>query len=569
MKKIILPLTKGDATPRVRECLKKCSRDSVIVLESGEYHFWPDEASEHYCFISNNQHGLRRIAFPLFDQHKLTIEGNGARLIFHGEIIPFFAENCADIVIRNLAVDWVRPFYSQGQVVAADAGGVDVRIDRERYPYRVDNGRIVFVGEGWESPLTEGVFAFDAQTRAPAYLSGDSLGLGFPPAIDVEAVDEHTVRLLASFPVLPSSGDYLVFRHYKRNCPAIALSRSQRVLLEDVTLHHAGAMGVIAQFCEDVILRRCRVTPSGQRVFSVAADASHFVNCRGRIRLEDCLFENQLDDACNVHGINSRIRKVLDARTVLTERVHHEQHGVEIGLPGDRVVFADNTTLLSYADNEIAAVEAVNARFALVRLSRALPLSLVPGHVMDNTSWTADFTARGCTARRNRARSFLISTPGRVVLEDNDIAAPGSAIKISGDANYWFESGAVRDVLIRGNRFGDCCFGAEPWGRSVISIDPEIEECHLGQPRFHRNIRIVDNSFATFDPSLLLARSVDGLTFSGNSIVRTTTYPSVSPDAPPVRLQGCDNVEIANNTLNGTPVEVTADACLPVEAIRS
>ena len=109
----------------------------------------------------------------------------------------------------------------------------------------------------------------------------------------------------------------------------------------------------------------------------------------------------------------------------------------------------------------------------------------------------------------------------------------------------------MRDVLIRRNRFGDCCFGDEPWGRSVISIDPEIEERYLGSPCFHRNIRIEDNIFATFDPSILFARSVDGLSFTGNAFVRTDTYPAVTPEAPPVRLQGCENVEISGNTIDG------------------
>ncbi len=539
--RITLSPDSGDCTPRLRAALRSCGEGSVLELQPGDYHFWPNEAEERHCFISNNWHGLKRIAFPIFDRSHLVIEGNGARLLFHGKVLPFALGTSSDITIRNLSVDWVRPFYSQGTVVCADAAGVNVAIDKTRYPYRVEGGRLVFEGEGWQSPLIQGVFAFNPATRAPAYLSGDSMGLGFPPFITAESVDDKTIRLREKFPALPASGDVLVFRHYRRKYPGVFLFQSKRVRLENITLHHAGAMGVIAQFCEDVSLDRCRITPSGDRLFSMVADAAHFVNCRGLISIKDCLFENQLDDALNVHGINYRVHRVLGPRAALVERVHPDQHGILVGFAGDRVLFSNNETLLGYAENAIAETVPLNARFCEVRFAEDIPAALCPNHVVENLSWTANLHMRGCTARRNRARGLLISTPGKVVIENNNISAPGSAIKISGDANFWFESGRVRDVSIRNNRFGDCCFSSPEWGRSVISIDPEIEPKNLREACFHHNIRIEGNTFSTFDLSLLFARSVDGLTFTGNRVRRTRAYPQIQPNSDPVRLEGCRN----------------------------
>ena len=34
----------------------------------------------------------------------------------------------------------------------------------------------------------------------------------------------------------------------------------------------------------------------------------------------------------------------------------------------------------------------------------------------------------------------------------------------------------MRDVLIRNNEFGDCCYGSPVWGKSVIDIDPDLED---------------------------------------------------------------------------------------------
>jgi hypothetical protein len=311
-------------------------------------------------------------------------------------------------------------------------------------------------------------------------------------------------------------------------------------------LHQAGGMGFIAQFCENVELRLCTVTPSEGRIFSVCADASHFVNCRGLIQLIDCHFENQLDDPLNVHGLNTRIKEVIDEYTVLVERVHHEQHGVSVGLAGDAVQFAHNTTLLSYGDNVITSVESINARYARISFERPLPKGLYPGHVVENMSWTPDLLVSGCTVRGNRARGLLISTPGKVRIEGNNISAGGSGIKISGDANFWFESGAVRDVCIRDNDFGECCYGSPSWGHSVIDIDPEIAEPEKNKACFHQNIRIENNRFATSDKGILFARSVDGLIFTGNTIQPSGFYPEWRM-LQAITLEACQSVRVEEN----------------------
>jgi hypothetical protein len=462
-------------------------------------------------------------------------------------MIPFVVENSERVILRNFSVDWQRPFYSQGEVEIADRDGVVVRIDADAYPYRVENGGLVFEGEGWESPLTEGVFAFDPATRAPTFRSGDSMGLGFPERIRAEKVASGAVRLREEFPRLPEPGTLIVFRHYNRHTPGVFSLFSGNVLCESITLHQAGGMGFIAQFCENVELRGCTVTPSSGRIFSVCADATHFVNCRGGILLRDCLFENQLDDPLNVHGLNTRLKEIVDRYSVVTERVHHEQHGVAVGMAGDTVLFSDDRTLLGYHENLIDSVDSINARYARVRFRHALPEKTRPGHVIENTSWIPDLHVTGCAVRNNRARGFLVSVAGKVRIEGNRISAPGAGIKISGDAKFWFESGAVRDVEIRDNDFGECCYGDPPWGYSVIDIDPEIAEPEKNEACFHRNIRIEGNRFATSGKRFLFARSVEGLRFAGNSIRQTGFYPPVSDDGPAISLEACESVAIEGN----------------------
>ena len=560
MKEIQIEQVGTDMVPVVFQALEECNDDAVIKFPKGDYHFWPTFAFEKYYYISNNRHGLKRVAFPIIGKKNITIDGGGARFIFHGEIIPFVVENSERITLKNFSIDWERPFYSEGVITEADESGVTLEIGRALYPYHFKNGEMIFEGEGWARSFSEGVFEIDSKTDAPAYLSGDAMGLGITKDLGVEEVSDGVIRFNQKFPQIPTVGNILLLRHYRRHSPGIHLKRSKDSLIENVTLHHAGGMGVIGQFCENVTVRNSTVSPSGNRHFSVTVDATHFVNCRGEIRLEDCLFEGQLDDPCNVHGINTRIKEVLDSRTLVTERVHHEQHGVEIGFASDRVHFSDNETLLGYAENRIEKVDWINARYSRITFEQDLPDDLQAGHVLENMSWTPEFTLSDRTCRNNRARGCLISTPGKVVVENNRIASSGAGVKISGDANHWFESGAVRDVLICNNEFSDCCYGPASWGRAVIEIDPEIENPERLSECFHRNIRIENNRFFTFDVGIVYARSVDGIAVAGNTIRRTQSYPAINRMKELLTFESCRNIQVGDNHIDKTIPEPLMNA---------
>ena len=63
---------------------------------------------------------------------------------------------------------------------------------------------------------------------------------------------------------------------------------------------------------------------------------------------------------------------------------------------------------------------------------------------------------------------------------------------------------------------------------------------------YHRNIRIVGNTFRHFDCAVLFARSVEGLEFSRNRLERTRTY---EPFYRPYNLflDGCRKVRVEDN----------------------
>lgn len=114
-----------DSMPDLREALdgiREKGRGSLI-FEPGRYDFYPEAAYEKHLFVSNNDPGLKSIAFLLDGISDLEINGNGAEFIFHGYLNPFVLSGCRNVVLRNFSIDFQRPFHSEGLITALGEGG--------------------------------------------------------------------------------------------------------------------------------------------------------------------------------------------------------------------------------------------------------------------------------------------------------------------------------------------------------------------------------------------------------------------------------------------------------------
>jgi len=548
-----LKSTTGDYTRHLRGVLKSLPVDAActLVFEKAEYHFYDDDATELFCYVSNNSEGLKRIAFPLIGHKGLTIDGQGAKFIFHGRICPFLVRDCADITLRNFTIDYDRPFVSQGLIEDVCASGVKIRMD-ETCPYYFHGGRIWFNGDNYHQHGfdTGKIFKrdsflhcleFDTEKRETAYMVRDNFEVAASAVTEVEA---GLLHLDTAYPLpLPTVGNTLVVSHDHRDCFGICLDQSDHISIEDVTLNHTGAMGFIAQRSDTITLKNCTVAPEAGsgRMVSSFADASHFVNCRGQIRVLGCRFENMLDDPINVHGIYTPITRIIDSHTLEIANGHYEQAGIQVVDADTEVAFIDQTSLLTLSRGRVKTIEPINRFRWRVELSEPLPAGIKVGDCLESCHWVPDLEIRDCTFGKNRARGPLVTTAGKVRIENNHFHHAGSAIKISGDSNDWFESGAVRDVLIQGNVFDNCGYGT--WGQGIVAIDPEIKKSGFRPEAYHRNIRIIANEFRTFHEELIYARCVDGLTIDGNRVEKTNVYPSKSVAFKGLMTENCMNVQ--------------------------
>jgi hypothetical protein len=528
----------SDTTPSVRAALEeiRSGKANKLTFPPGRYDFHPERATEKYLFVSNNDEGLKRIAFPLTGIHGLEIDGGGSTFVFHGYTVPFLIDGAKKITLRNFTVDFSRPFHSEGKVLAITPQHVDLEISRE-FPHEIRNGVLVFTNgkkaTGPATTVTNGeilypygsLLAFDPVKRETAFMAKDRYQVG--EGIAADRLGPNRVRL--KIPNISASvSDVLVFSPSHREIPGIVISDSSGIKLTDITLHHTGGMGVIAQRSADLFVHRMKVTPppGGARIVSTTADATHFVNCKGKIELVDCLFEQQKDDATNVHGLYAKIVEILAPNRFEVALVHPQQAGIDFIQPGTRLELNDGPSLREEGFATVKSVERLNKHRTIVTIEGSLPASVIVGDsIADADANTAEFLMRGCVMRGNRARGILLGSRGPMVVEGNTFHIPGAAILFEGDSRFWFEQAGVRDVVIRGNTFDNCNFGV--WGTGCIQVGSGIAEEYRETSRYNRNIRIENNLFRAFSMLPLLSiYSVDGLTFTGNRLERTKAYPA-------------------------------------------
>ena len=555
---VLAAFTDPNATPKVREALEHCRNEGIrrLVIPCGTYHFYRDFAREAHLFISNNDSGMKRIVFFLDDFDNLEIDGQGSLFIFHGSVLPFVVRNSSRIALRNFRVDWDRPFHSEALISRVEGNSVDLEIPAA-YPYHVENGRLIFeqtAGETWstEGPPTllgiNNVLEFDSTLRETAFKVHDNYGLNSRHEA-VEISPGH-VRLRAEWKEpMPKVGNLLALIDGGRECPAIAIADSSDVMIEGVSLHHAGGMGVIAQTSRDITLRNCLVAPAPQtgRMVSLEADATHFVCCGGQILLEDCEFSHQLDDAGNFHGIYTPVVRRISGRSALVRLQHFQQRGMHPFEAGHAVELITAPGMAQKGENELSSVSYLNSEHILLGFRHDLPPDFGPGFAVGSLYWKADVTIRRTRVHSNRARGYLVVTGGKIRVEENHFHTAGSAILMQSDASGWYEAGAVSDVAIRDNVFENCNYGV--WNRATIDIDPQIPEDEREGRLFNRNIRIEGNTFRTFHGAIVKADCTEGLVIKGNTIIPSHAYGGWNPSGDLFECKSCSKVEISENSV--------------------
>ena len=562
----IFPNTGKDVTKAIDSAIRhiKHERDgksAVLRFEKGEYDFFYDQALVRELYISNHdQDNPKNVAVVIEDMENFVLDGGGSTFNMNGRMLPVVMLDCEDCVIKNLNIDTRNPQIAQVKVLENDTdNGVIVYEVAPYVNYKIKDGKFVVYGENWEIHPSWGI-AFEGDTKHVVYNTSD-IGLG------TSNVQELSLRVIKApwrdARLVP--GTVVAMRSYQRPTPGIFLYGNENTLLENVTVHYAEGMGLLAQVCEDITLRGFNVAirEGSGRYFTTQADATHFSGCKGKIVSTGGLYEGMMDDAINVHGTYLRIVERLDDYTVVVRYMHGQSYGFYWGDDDDKVQFVKSSTMELAGSNVIEDIEPrdrkeiAGCKEFRIRFKKPVPADIANGNYgVENLEWTPGVKFAGNVVRNNRARGALFSTPKKVVVEGNLFDhTSGTAILLCGDCNGWYETGACRNVVIRGNRFVNSLTNMFQFTNAIISIYPEIPDLASQQKYFHggkgEGVVIEGNIFETFDAPIVYAKSLDGLVFKGNKVVLNNDYKPFHWNKHRFLFERVKNAVIKDNDIEG------------------
>lgn len=526
-----------NASPVLQKALAKIKAEYkegekvILRFPEGRYEFHEKGAAVREYYISNHdQTNPKKVGIALEDMKNLTLDGQGSEFVFHGRMLPVSLLRSENCLLKNFSIDFENPHIAQVKIVENDPQDGIVFEPAPWVDYRIAKDSIFEAyGEGWTMRHSWGI-AFDGDTKHLVYNTSD-IGCPTKGASEVAPRRIHApgwkdARLVP--------GTVVAMRGWGRPTPGIFLSHDVNTTIENVKVHYAEGMGLLAQLCENITLEKFGVCLKGDadpRYFTTQADATHFSGCKGKIVSCNGLYEGMMDDAINVHGTYLKVVKRVDDRTLVGRYMHGQSWGFEWGCPGDEVQFIrSNTMELVGKQNKIISIrpydkeQTEGAREFLITFQEPVDqvINEQSGFGIENLTWTPEVLFSGNVIRNNRARGSLFSTPRKTIVENNLFDhTSGAAILLCGDCNGWFETGACRHVIIRKNRFVNALTNLFQFTNAVISIYPEIPDLKGQQQYFHGGpeggIVIEDNEFETFDAPILYAKSVDGLVFRNNT----------------------------------------------------
>lgn len=554
-----------NASPVLQKALAKIKAEYkegekvILRFPEGRYEFHEKGAAVREYYISNHdQTNPKKVGIALEDMKNLTLDGQGSEFVFHGRMLPVSLLRSENCLLKNFSIDFENPHIAQVKIVENDPQDGIVFEPAPWVDYRIAKDSIFEAyGEGWTMRHSWGI-AFDGDTKHLVYNTSD-IGCPTKGASEVAPRRIHApgwkdARLVP--------GTVVAMRGWGRPTPGIFLSHDVNTTIENVKVHYAEGMGLLAQLCENITLEKfgvCLKEDADPRYFTTQADATHFSGCKGKIVSCNGLYEGMMDDAINVHGTYLKVVKRVDDRTLVGRYMHGQSWGFEWGCPGDEVQFIrSNTMELVGKQNKIISIrpydkeQTEGAREFLITFQEPVDqvINEQSGFGIENLTWTPEVLFSGNVIRNNRARGSLFSTPRKTIVENNLFDhTSGAAILLCGDCNGWFETGACRHVIIRKNRFVNALTNLFQFTNAVISIYPEIPDLKGQQQYFHGGpeggIVIEDNEFETFDAPILYAKSVDGLVFRNNTIKLNTEYKPFHPNRNRFWLERVTNVTIA------------------------
>lgn len=426
-----------------------------------------------------------------------TIYAAGVEMVCSETTRAILIEDCENITIRGLTIDYDPLPYTQGTIVAISG-------DRKSHTIRIDEGY----------PPAESAIVFKHLIYTPA----GELRYGHYYRMEIEALPGNQLRISGLHPhkdggealgdkVIISS-ETLVGRYDPH---AIHLYNSFGSVLEDVTIFASPCFGFFEEHSSRTVFRRCVVDRREGRLHSLNADAFHSKFAEVGPRLENCRAMWMGDDGINICGAYHIVLAAEGANLrVLAKRVMDIQAGDPVELldaDGSRLPPAEVLSILKAGQRteaDAANLEGLDLLPDVVDLLQQVyiieldrPVEISAGSVVGSLNRMGNgFAIIDSEFGNIRSRGILVKAGNGLISGNTLVNCHLEGIKISPEY-LWLESGTSRNLRVEDN----CIFYSK--GNSLL-ID------NIGSATLHEAIQIVGNEIRSDSYPLIRIRGLDG-----------------------------------------------------------
>ena len=540
-----------DAVPAITKALADAAKyeSAVVRFPKGRIDLWPAEAAKRELYVSNATESdtfskVKNVGILLENMSNITLAGDETIIMSHGKMVHLANINSRNITVKNMGFDYERPSMSEFTILEVTDDFALVKVHRDSR-YSVIDQKVVWYGEGWKSGHLHTI-KFNPEQESMYYFRNPA----FENAI-ATAQGDNQILFTGDF---SKAGlvkeDVLTMRDTYRDCLGVLNHFSENLTFENIGFHYMHGLGMVSQFSKNISVEGLIAKPRQEtgRIIAGFADFLHFSGCYGRITIENSLFSGSHDDPINVHGTHLRVVG-YEGDKIKVRFMHHQTWNLMAFEEGDSIGYVDNENLLVYHNAVVKKVTKLSDRELELQLDRPLPKQLKEKHCVENLTKTPELVVKNNRFEHTNTRGLLVTTRKKVLIEGNTFFRTGMhAILIANDCNSWYESGAVKDLTIRNNKFIECGYNSFP-NTYPIAIMPEAHNFVKNQ-YVHSNISIVDNEFTLFGPPLLFARATENLTFERNKVRKGDQENFPVSNQPMFFLEHCKDVSIQSNVMD-------------------
>ncbi len=472
----------------------------------------------------------------------LTLAGEPGTLLIMTSMAAagVLLERCADVTLRQLAIDYDPLPFTQGTIVALDpaAGKFDLRVDAGFPPATEERFRTAEQADGSvRDARTPEIVKVTAGRDGVLYdvNAGGIVGLG--PDLFRLAVAAPERRGIAV-------GDRFVFpARTNGNGQAVAQYFTERCMLDRITVHSAPVVAFILFGCESPIFRECVIEPlpGSGRLLSANADGIHCKWARGTPLVERCRFIGIHDDAFTFHSMGQRVLRREGDNTLIVERNEFFRAGDEIAVieqtegrtrgtatirEAALVRWRDGVAvrlLLDRMPPDVVAFESLGQDTLPPRnLDAVTPLNRRADLVADLATLGTGFIVRDCVFARFRGGSRAYA--GGTIEGNRFEHIAGYPIRVGMDLQ-WPEVYHATGLTIRKNIFvGNTAL-------PNVRIQDVLGNGRTGRTFGNRDITIADNRFEGYGPAgAILVNNAASVRIEGNIFDGPADVPAVTLD---------------------------------------